>query len=173
MAIHITPDGLGQTGMMIIGAIGISLWIDAYQFVFSPDTPSFLSSFSIAVHLDERLRGLAQFLLGLCFILFAAGLWTVQVGAIAILLSLFLSAGDYWSYKSSRGAPARQHVELGEFATDKERQCPLTRQQKDWCNEDHDGDGTVNRYDSDWNTGDRSARTNCKRGYYVTTQDCK
>ncbi len=166
MAHQITAEGVGSLLMVAIGILGVILWIDTWQFVNNGD--GILSSFSIAIHIDMRLRALALFILGGLLIMFASGVWTVQVGASAIILCLFLAGGNYWTSSSARGVAETQTVTILEKTDKKEIHCPLTAQQKAWCAEDTDGDGITNQYDEDFNTGNRSGRKNCERNYYIT-----
>ncbi len=168
-AIQITPDGIGQAAMLLIAGIGVALLVDCWSFV--SDGPSFLSSFRIAIHLDERVRALAEFLLGIMLFLFGMGIWTVQVGAAAIITCLLLAMGNYWSTTEARGSANDSRTTTVHTTknapTHIRRECPLTPAQKQWCKDDHDGDGTINQYDSDFN-GKGQGMANCKNGYYIS-----
>jgi len=169
MAIYITPSSIGSISMLAIAAIGFALLIDVWQFTHGDD--SFLSTFSIAIHLDIRLRALVMFILGILLILFGFGVWTAQVGAAAILLVMFLANGHYWTIKEARGSPNNQQTQM-KTTDDQAHRCPLTPQQKDWCTEDIDGDGIDNQYDEDYNKGNVTGQKNCARNYYVSNKAC-
>jgi len=169
MALHITPSGIGQMSMLGIAALGGGLLIDVWQYTHG--SQDFLSTFSIAIHLDERVRALAEFILGILLILFGIGAWTAQVGAAAIVLTIFLASGNYWSYNDARGSPNHQQTGM-QTIDDQAHRCPLKPNQKAWCTEDTDGDGIDNQYDEDYNKGDRTGQKNCAQNYYVTSKVC-
>lgn len=166
MAIHITPEGLGQSAMIGAIALGVGLGIDTYQFI--THGTSFLNTFNVVINLDERVRGLAQAAISAGLIMFGAGFWTVQIGAAAIIGVVALSAGSLWTYTGERGTAATQTAEIGTYTTTEKHQCPLTKKQSDWCMEDTDGDGIANQFDEDFTAG----RTNCANRYYITSEVC-
>ena len=168
MAIHITPDGIGQAAMLGIAVLGGAILVDTYSFVFN--NASFLGSFHVNIHLDERLRGLAQFILGVLMVFFGMGIWTAQVGAAAIITALAVTMGSWWSMsdEGGRGATTRKDTTVHVAENDQRKQCPLTTAMKQWCNDDHDGDGTINRYDDYFNQRG-NGRANCKNGFYVAS----
>ncbi len=175
-AIQITPDGIGQAGMLAIGALGVAMWFDAY--LYARDMGDFFSTFQIAVHIDERLRVAAEIIIGLLLIMFAFGQWTVQVGAAAVFLSLAMALGNYWTVTSGYGEQPAPETTVytgqpqgnsGQLPANRHR-CPLTDAQLQWCKDDHDGDGTANQFDADFNENG-NGRKNCARGYYITSSD--
>lgn len=172
MTVHITPDGIGQAAMLGMGALGVGLLIDTWQYV--NDGTSFLSSFGVLVNIDERARALMTGISGVMLLMYAAGIWTVQVGAAAIVMMLALASGQWWSYTSERGTAAYNVTTTAITTANNSQQphkCYLTEQQLQWCTQDTDGDGISNQFDSDFNQNGEGRR-NCANGYRMTTEAC-
>lgn len=175
-SIQITPDGIGQAGMLAIGALGIAMWFDAY--LYARDMGDFFSTFQIAVHIDERLRVAAELVIGLLLVMFAFGQWTVQVGAAAVFLSLAMALGNYWTITSGRGEQkppqttvytGQQQGNAGQLPANRKR-CPLVGEKLAWCTQDHDKDGIINKLDDAFNSNG-AGRRNCETGYYITSNN--
>lgn len=182
-SIQITPSGIGQTMMIAAVAVGGAMIADSIFFM--TNGPSFLGYLNIAVALDERVRAVAEIAVGIMLAMFGLGLWTVQVGGIAIIAVMVLTLGNYWSIMGSRGTanqhyttvstnrPAVQQASAAGAAT--RYACPLSKKQSDWCDEDHDADGTKNRFDPYFNNKGQGMR-NCRFQNYITdtnSEGCK
>lgn len=165
MAVHITPDGIGQAALLGIAVLGGAILVDTYSFVF--EQTSFLGSFHVNIHLDERMRGLVQFVIGSLMVMFGMGIWTAQVGALAIIITLLVTMGTWWSTADGgRGAAPVTETTVHVENNEERKQCPLTPKQKKWCTDDHDGDGVINRYDDFFNKRG-NGQANCSNGWYV------
>jgi hypothetical protein len=178
-SIQITPTGLGQTMMIAAVAIGAGLIIDACMFM--SDKSSLLGYFNIGIALEERSRAVLEIGAGILLAMFGIGLWTVQVGGIAIIALLCLTLGQYWTINGSRGSAHNTQIATvstpqaaarQQKASTNRYECPLGAAQLKWCDEDTDGDGTINRYDKSYNKSGQAIR-NCRFRTYITAMYSK
>lgn len=181
-SIQITPTGLGQTMMIAAVCVGGAMVVDACMFM--SDKSSFLGFFNIGIALEERSRAVMEIGAGIMLAMFGIGLWTVQVGGIAIIALLCLTLGQYWTINGSRGSAnntqmatvsTTQAAARQQQSSTNRYECPLGAEQLAWCDEDTDGDGTINRYDKSYNKSGQAIR-NCRFKTYITatySKGCK
>lgn len=181
-AIHLTPSGVGQALMLTAIAVGGVLVLDSIFFMI--DEPSILAKFNVAMLLNDKLRGAMELAFGILLVMFGSGKWVVQVGWLAIAALVCMTSGVIWSYSGSRGVanqhyttvatkPAAQQASVNSGPARYE--CPLSPDKKAWCDEDHDKNGVLNRYDPHFNSRGQGIR-NCRFGTYITSdysQGCK
>lgn len=172
-AIQITPSGIGQT--MMIGAVIVGGVLIGDAFFFMADKPSLLAYFNVAVFLDERIRAVAEIAAGILLGMFGLGIWTVQVGGLAIATVLILTLGSYWQVSGTKGSANQRETTASTSKTTTQAanasarrySCPLLQKDKDWCKEDHDKDGVINMRDSYFNNRGQGIR-NCTTGMFTT-----
>ena len=177
-SIQITPGGLGQAMMILLALLGVLLFADAVLFMFEIAEVS--SRLNIEVLVSDKVRAVVEGGIGIMLFMFGLGIWTVFVGGAAIVGLIITSAGFLWAYNGTGiGTPSQQTTTTStaqaRAATPNSNGsaryiCPLDKEKEQWCDEDHDNDGTINRFDSDFNKRGQGQR-NCRFKNYVTSKN--
>lgn len=190
-SVHLSLEGFEQALMLTAIAVGSVIAIDSVLFMM--EEPSLSGRFNVDVLLNDKIRGAAQLAIGVMLVMFGAGKWTVQIGWIAIASMVAMTSGVLWKYSGERGQanqhyttvatqhsrPVVQQASIASRSNAKPTQrwvCPLVGDKLDWCDEDHNADGTPNRYDKAFNKNSAGIR-NCAQKNYITNrkenEDCK
>lgn len=154
--IQITPSGVGQTLMIICAFAGVALIIDSIMYM--NDIKTLLNYIGLEVYLDERVRAVVLILIGLLAFMFGLGLWTIAVGAIAIATIVAMTYGNIWGATAWEGTrPNTSTVQTQQAQAQNTNngatryRCPMEKANRDWCLEDHDNNGILNRDQRDPN----------------------
>lgn len=165
--IQITPSGVGQTLMIICAFAGVVLVIDSIMYMY--EVPGLLKHAAIEVYLDERVRAAALIFIGILAFMFGLGLGTIAVGAVAILTIVVMTYGQIWGTTSREGTrPNTATVQTVKAQTQNTSngairyRCPMEKANRDWCLEDHDNNGILNR-------DQRDPNGNCGSSSFITT----
>lgn len=164
------PESTAESITRIGGAVAAGIGVLTLWGLYSSTNPSnWLSNIGMSVG-DNSFRTLSMFGAGLIIVggalFLRKGLYLVVAGMIATLA--IVGHGKWYSVGNNVNAP--RQIAQASFVSQSEPQKPehvrfvnasikLTTQQIQWCDQDKNGDGKPNRYDS------VLAKQNCETGF--------